>query len=199
MKILFIDNFDSFVWNLVEYISIFVRDTIVLPNTISVEEAEEINPNGIVISPGPGNPEKRRDIGCCIDLIHSFKGRVPILGVCLGHQAIAMAFGGKISHSPSGPVHGKASPIYHDKKTIFEGLPNPMKGGRYHSLSVKKISKELEISAWNGKMIMGIRHRKYPIEGVQFHPESVLTPKGINIINNFVKIVKINREKNRIP
>ncbi|MHC1585639.1 MAG: anthranilate synthase component II [Candidatus Syntropharchaeia archaeon] len=199
MRILFIDNFDSFVWNLVEYISIFVRDTIVLPNTISVEEAEEINPDGIVISPGPGNPEKRRDIGCCIDLIHSFKGRVPILGVCLGHQAIAMAFGGKISHSPSGPVHGKASPIYHDKKTIFEGLPNPMEGGRYHSLSVKKISKELEISAWNGKMIMGIRHRKYPIEGVQFHPESVLTPKGINIINNFVKIVKINREKNRIP
>lgn len=189
MKILFVNNKDSFVWNLVDYVSIFEPDTIVVPNTISLEEVKDLAPDAIVISPGPGHPANPRDIGNCLDIIR--ESTVPLLGVCLGHQAITVAFGGEVSHSPSGPLHGKTSLIEHDGKGIFKGLPSPLVGGRYHSLAITKLPKELEINArTNDGIIMGIKHRKRAIFGLQFHPESVLTPQGIKIVENFLRLAK---------
>ena len=195
--ILIIDNRDSFVWNLAEYASIY--DSVeVVPNTITVEEVKEIDPSGIIISPGPGSPEKRRDVENCPDIVRSVD--VPILGVCLGHQIIAYTFGGKVGKVP--PVHGKASLIKHDGKGIFKGVKNPFMGGRYHSLAVLEVPKDFEISAvtvGKERIVMGIRHRYKPIEGVQFHPESVLTEweskEGLKIVKNFVDIAK--RWKNK--
>jgi len=147
-----------------------------------------MNPKGIVISPGPGNPAKPRDIGNCLEIIKNFH-RTPILGVCLGHQAMNLAYGGTVSHTK--PLHGKTSDIWHDGKSIFRGLENPLIGGRYHSLAVETLSPMLEISASTIEgVVMGIRHTVYPHEGVQFHPESVLTPQGKKIISNWVEDVK---------
>jgi len=189
MKILFVNNKDSFVWNLVDYVSIFEPDTVVVPNTISLEEVKELAPDAIVISPGPGHPANPRDIGNCLDIIR--ESTVPLLGVCLGHQAIAVAFGGEVSHSPSGPLHGKTSLIEHDGNGIFQGLPSPLVGGRYHSLAIKKLPKELEVTAkTNDGIIMGIKHRRRAIFGLQFHPESVLTPHGLKIVENFLGLAK---------
>ncbi|MDY6966827.1 MAG: aminodeoxychorismate/anthranilate synthase component II [Halobacteriota archaeon] len=193
MKVLFINNFDSFVWNLVDYVSVFEENTVVVPNTVGIEVVEKIDPDAIVISPGPGNPNKKRDIGCCIDVIRRFKD-IPLLGICLGHQAIAIAFGGEISHTI--PVHGKTSSIAHDGKSILAGIPNPIEGGRYHSLVVRRVPEELEVSARAGSLddpsnlVMGLRHKKYPIEALQFHPESILTPKGLKIIENFIEMAR---------
>ncbi len=188
MKVLFVNNKDSFVWNLVDYVSIFEPDTIVVPNTISLEEMKEIAPDAIVISPGPGHPANPNDIGSCLDIIR--ETGVPLLGVCLGHQAIAVAFGGEVSHSPSGPLHGKTSLIYHND-SIFDGIPNPVVGGRYHSLAITKLPKELEIIAKTKEgIIMGVKHRIRPIFGLQFHPESVLTPHGLRIIENFLRMAR---------
>lgn len=190
MKILFVNNKDSFVWNLVDYVSVFEPDTLVVPNTIGLPEVSEIQPDAIVISPGPGNPHNPRDIGTCIDIIRNFGPDIPILGVCLGHQAIAAAYGAKVVHSASGPVHGKTSEITHSGEGIYRGLPSVITGGRYHSLAVDEgsLPRELEVTARNmDGIIMGIRHREYPVEGIQFHPESVLTPMGIKIIENFLK------------
>jgi anthranilate synthase component 2 len=187
MKILFVNNKDSFVWNLVDYVSIFEPDTIVVPNTISLEEVKELAPDAIVISPGPGHPANPRDIGNCLDIIR--ESTVPLLGVCLGNQAIAVAFGGEVSHSPTGPQHGKTSLIYHDGSGIFQGLPSPLVGGRYHSLAITKLPEELDVTArTNDGIIMGIKHRTRPIFGLQFHPESVLTPAGLKIVENFLKL-----------
>jgi anthranilate synthase component 2 len=189
MKILFVNNKDSFVWNLVDYVSIFESDTIVVPNTISVKEVEKISPDAIVISPGPGHPANPEDIGTCLEIIR--ESSVPLLGVCLGHQAIAVAFGGKVSHSPSGPLHGKTSLITHNGNSIYQGLPNPIVGGRYHSLSITMLSEELEMTArTDDGIIMGIKHKQRPIFGLQFHPESVLTPEGLKIIENFLRIAQ---------
>jgi anthranilate synthase component 2 len=186
MRILFVNNKDSFVWNLVDYVSIFEPDTVVVPNTISLEEVKELAPDAIVISPGPGHPANPRDIGNCLDIIG--ESTAPLLGVCLGHQAIAVAFGGEVSHSPSGPLHGKTSLIDHDGSGIFQGLPSPLVGGRYHSLAITKLPKELEVTArTNDGIIMGIKHRRRAIFGLQFHPESVLTPHGLKIVENFLK------------
>jgi anthranilate synthase component 2 len=199
MKVLFVNNKDSFVWNLVDYVSIFEPDTFVVPNTISPGEVEMIGPDAIVISPGPGNPHNPVDIGTCIDIIKTFGAEIPILGVCLGHQAIAVAYGARIIHSPSGPVHGKTSEVIHCKSGIYEGLPSVIIGGRYHSLVVDETSlpDELEVTARTGDgIIMGIRHREYPLEGVQFHPESVLTGDGLKIIENFLKIAGMNNKGN---
>lgn len=193
MKVLFVNNRDSFVWNLVDYVSIFEPDTLVVPNTISLEEVETIGPDAIVISPGPGNPHHPADIGTCIEIIQSFGPHTPLLGVCLGHQAIAVAYGGRVTHSTSGPVHGKTSEITHSGTGIYEGLPPVITGGRYHSLAVDETSlpEELEVTARNQDgIIMGIRHTRYPVEGVQFHPESVLTPEGLRIIRNFLNMGK---------
>ncbi|MCL7411851.1 MAG: aminodeoxychorismate/anthranilate synthase component II [Methanosarcinaceae archaeon] len=189
MKVLFINNRDSFVWNLVDYVSIFEPDTVVVPNTISIEEVKAIHPDAIVISPGPGNPHNPRDIGTCLDIIHEFGASVPILGVCLGHQAINTAFGGTIIHAKSGPVHGKTSSIIHDNSSLFDGISEPLTGGRYHSLAIGKLAPELEVTAstYDG-IIMGVKHKEYPVYGVQFHPESVLTPEGLKIIKNFLTI-----------
>lgn len=185
MKVLFVNNKDSFVWNLVDYVSIFEPDTEVVPNTVSIEVIKELSPDAIVISPGPGHPENPADIGNCLDIIR--ETTVPLLGVCLGHQAIAVAFGGKVSHSPSGPLHGKTSNIHHNGTGIFGGLPAPLVGGRYHSLAIKELPPELEVTArTEDGIIMGIKHRKRPIFGLQFHPESVLTPHGLKIIENFL-------------
>jgi len=189
MKILFVNNKDSFVWNLVDYVSIFEPDTVVVPNTISLEEIKELAPDAIVISPGPGHPAKPRDIGNCLDIIR--ESTVPLLGVCLGHQAITVAFGGEVSHSPSGPLHGKTSLVYHDGSGIFKDIPDPLVGGRYHSLAIEKLPDELEITARTADgIIMGVKHRSTPIFGLQFHPESVLTPHGLKIVENFLKLAK---------
>ena len=189
MKILFVNNKDSFVWNLVDYVSIFEPDTVVFPNTISLVEVKQIAPDAIVISPGPGHPANPRDIGNCLDIIR--ESTVPLLGVCLGNQAIAVAFGGEVSHSPSGPLHGKTSLIEHDGSGIFKGLPSPLVGGRYHSLAITKLPKEFEVTAKTSDgIIMGIKHRKRAIFGLQFHPESVLTPQGIKIVENFLRLAK---------
>jgi anthranilate synthase component 2 len=191
MKVLFVNNKDSFVWNLVDYVSMFEPDTVVVPNTITPGEVEMIGPDAIVISPGPGNPHNPADIGTCIDIIKRFGPEIPTLGVCLGHQAIAVAYGARVIHSPSGPVHGKTSEVIHSKTGIYEGLPSVIIGGRYHSLVVDETSlpDELGVTARTGDgIIMGIRHREYPVEGMQFHPESVLTGDGLKIIENFLKI-----------
>lgn len=191
MKILFINNRDSFVWNLVDYVSIFEPETMVVPNTISTEEVEDINPDAIVISPGPGNPHNSRDIGTCIDIIRKFGTEIPILGVCLGHQAINAAFGGVVGHSKNGPVHGKASPIIHNGSRLFEGMPDPFPGGRYHSLAIEELASELEITArTEDGTIMAVNHRQYPVYGIQFHPESVLTPDGLKLIENFLNMAR---------
>ncbi|HJH30045.1 MAG TPA: aminodeoxychorismate/anthranilate synthase component II [Methanosarcinaceae archaeon] len=189
MKVLFINNRDSFVWNLVDYVSMFELDTVVVPNTISVTEVISIDPDVIIISPGPGKPDNPRDIGTCLDIIRKFGEHIPILGVCLGHQAINTAFGGTITHAKSGPVHGKTSQITHDNSNIFDGISNPFSGGRYHSLAIGELSPKLEVIAkTDDGIIMGVKHRDYPVYGVQFHPESVLTDDGLKFIGNFMKI-----------
>ncbi|MCX8206865.1 MAG: aminodeoxychorismate/anthranilate synthase component II [Methanothrix sp.] len=201
--ILFVDNQDSFVWNLVDYVSQLYPETLVVPNRISLREARDIDPVGIVISPGPGHPANPRDIGNCIEIIRFFgSSGVPVLGVCLGHQAINIAFGGSISHTK--PLHGKVSRIIHDGRGVFRGIESPLIGGRYHSLAVKTLAPDLVVSAMSDDgVVMGIRHMNLSVEGLQFHPESVLTPCGMKIISNWVKVVedasahRRNTERNR--
>ena len=185
--ILFVDNQDSFVWNLVDYVSQFYSETVVKSNRVSLAEVKAMEPLGIVISPGPGHPANARDIGSCLEIIKEF-GHLPILGVCLGHQAMNIAYGGTISHTR--PLHGKTSEIKHDGKGIFRGLENPMVGGRYHSLAIETLAPSLEISAETSDgVIMGVRHKSLPANGLQFHPESVLTPSGKRIISNWIEDV----------
>ena len=185
--ILMIDNYDSFTYNLVQYLSSLGQEIKVYRNDkITVEAIRKLKPRKIVISPGPGRPE---GAGISCEVIRSFAGKVPILGVCLGHQSIGFVFGAKIVHAKE-LMHGKTSKIYHNKKEIFKGLPLPFEATRYHSLVVQKISLPtcLEIIAWTKEgEIMGLKHRKYPVWGVQFHPESVLTKSGMDLLENFVK------------
>jgi len=187
--LLVIDNYDSFTYNLVQYLGELGEQIEVRRNNeVTVEEIEsQLRPQRIVISPGPGTPD---DAGISLKLINHFAGRIPILGVCLGHQAIGQAFGGKIVRSPV-LMHGKASEIRHDGKTIFEGLEDRFKAGRYHSLVVDRGSLPscLEISAFTtGYIIMGLRHREMKVEGVQFHPESILTDNGKKLLANFLRL-----------
>ncbi len=193
MKVLFVNNKDSFVWNLVDYVSIFEPDTVVVPNTISPCEVKKINPDAIVISPGPGHPANPNDIGSCLGIIR--ESRVPLLGVCLGHQAIAVAFCGEVGHSPAGPVHGKTTLINHNGDSIYRGLPNPLVGGRYHSLAITKLPSVLEVTArTEDGIIMGVKHKQRPIFGLQFHPESVLTPQGLKIVENFLRMATTDKK-----
>ena len=154
---------------------------------VTVEEVTTLDPTHIVVSPGPGRPE---DAGRSMEMIAAFANQVPILGVCLGHQALSAVFGSQIGAAQS-LVHGKASPVYHDRRTIYQGLPNPFQGGRYHSLAVSddELAQDLMISAYTSDgEIMGVRHRHLPIEGVQFHPESLLTPDGDRLLQNFLEL-----------
>jgi anthranilate synthase component 2 len=185
--ILFVDNQDSFVWNLVDYVSQFYPETVVKSNRMTLAEVAALKPLGIVISPGPGNPANPRDIGSCLEIIRRFE-RTPILGICLGHQAMNVAYGGTVSHTR--PLHGKTSEIIHDGLGIFRGIESPMVGGRYHSLAIEKLSPELEASAKTADgVIMAVRHRSRPHCGLQFHPESVLTPSGKRLISNWIEDV----------
>jgi para-aminobenzoate synthetase component II len=186
--ILVIDNYDSFTYNLVQYLGELGADLQVVRNDqTTVEEIERQTPARIVISPGPKTPS---EAGICLGVISAFAGRVPILGVCLGHQAIGQAFGGKVIRAPE-LMHGKTSQIQHDGKTIFTGLPNPFPATRYHSLIVERQSLPecLEISAsTTGGLIMGLRHKQMKVEGVQFHPESILTDAGKQLLSNFLQL-----------
>lgn len=187
--LLIIDNYDSFTYNLVQYLGELGAEMRVFRNDeISVEEIEnELKPQRILISPGPGTPD---DAGISLDLLRRFAGRVPILGVCLGHQAIASVFGGKVVRAPE-PVHGKPAEISHDGKTIFEGLSSPFHAGRYHSLIVERetLPECLEISAASPDgLIMALRHKTQKTEGVQFHPESILTMEGKKLLQNFLNL-----------
>jgi anthranilate synthase/aminodeoxychorismate synthase-like glutamine amidotransferase len=185
-----LDNYDSFTYNLVQYLGELGAEVCVYRNDqTTVSDIEALRPERIVISPGPCTPQ---EAGISIDVIRNFAGRVPILGVCLGHQAIGAAFGGKVIRAPN-LMHGKTSSIEHDGKSIFSGIPSPMIATRYHSLIVeeKSLPADLEISATcrdrdGTRVIMGLRHRKFAVEGVQFHPESVLTEQGRQIVCNFV-------------
>jgi anthranilate synthase/aminodeoxychorismate synthase-like glutamine amidotransferase len=188
--LLMIDNYDSFTYNLVQYFGELGEEIVVFRNDkITVPEIERLNPDKIVISPGPGVPSKA---GISMETIRSFAGRIPILGVCLGHQAIGEVFGGRVIRA-SRLMHGKTSPIYHDGKTIYQNLSNPFEATRYHSLIVEweSLPDCLEVSGWTEeKEIMGIRHKQYFIEGIQFHPESILTREGKRLLKNFLYLVK---------
>lgn len=183
-----LDNYDSFTYNLVQYMGELGADMTVRRNDeLSVDEVEALKPERILLSPGPCTPH---EAGISIDVIRRFAGKVPILGVCLGHQAIGAAFGGDVVRAPQ-LMHGKTSEVKHDGKTIFKGLANPMTCTRYHSLIVaeKGLPEELEVTARTADgTIMGLRHREFPIEGVQFHPESVLTQDGKQLIKNFLEL-----------
>jgi anthranilate synthase/aminodeoxychorismate synthase-like glutamine amidotransferase len=186
-----LDNYDSFTYNLVQYLGeLGARVEVRRNDEVTVEEVEAMHPEHIVVSPGPCTP---REAGISIELIRHFAGKVPILGVCLGHQAIGAAFGGQVVRAKN-LMHGKTSQVEHDGKTIFLGLPSPMTATRYHSLIVAEdgLPSDLEVSAWTldkdgTRVIMGLRHRKFSVEGVQFHPESVLTDEGKRLVANFLR------------
>jgi anthranilate synthase/aminodeoxychorismate synthase-like glutamine amidotransferase len=182
--ILVIDNYDSFTYNLVQYLGELGEDLRVYRNNrITLEEIKQLKPSRIVISPGPGTPA---DAGLTEDIIRSFHKTTPILGVCLGHQAIGEVFGGKIVRAPT-LMHGKTSEIFHDSKGLFKGLPQGFPATRYHSLMVTEVPLSLEISAeTKDGVVMGLRHREYPTEGIQFHCESIMTIVGKNILKNFL-------------
>ena len=182
--ILVIDNYDSFTYNLVHLFEQLGAEVRVFRNdAISVDEAERLAPSHVVVSPGPGRPA---DAGISVELIRRLGPRVPTLGVCLGHQAIVEAFGGEVGQARA-LLHGKASSVEHDGKGVFAGLPQGLDAGRYHSLAATRVPDELEVSARtpDGE-VMGVRHRELPVEGVQFHPESVLTPLGPDLLRNFL-------------
>ncbi len=187
-----LDNYDSFTYNLVQYMGELGAEVVVRRNDqVTVAEVEAMRPERIVVSPGPCTPH---EAGISVELIRHFGGKVPILGVCLGHQAIGEAFGGTVVRAPH-LMHGKTSEVQHDGKTIFAKLPSPMTATRYHSLIVREsdLPSQLEVSAWTtepdgSRTIMGLRHKKFLVEGVQFHPESVLTDQGKKLIANFLRL-----------
>ncbi len=189
MKVLMIDNYDSFTYNLVQYLQVLGADVIVKRNDeIETKEVKNLKPKGIVISPGPCTP---KEAGVSVDLIRTYYKDIPILGVCLGHQSIGFAFGGRIERAKR-LMHGKLSEISHTGKGIFKGIPSPFKAVRYHSLVIDRESlpDTLEVTAWSEDgEIMGIQHREYTLFGVQFHPESVLSEYGMDILRNFLELL----------
>jgi anthranilate synthase component 2 len=186
--ILVLDHYDSFVYNLVQLVESLGHVTEVVRS--DAEPAEDLaarNPEAVILSPGPGRPE---DAGCMLELTRALDPETPVLGVCLGHQAIGAAFGGTVARGPR-PVHGKTSTIHHGGEGLFEGVPDPFEGGRYHSLVVRRddLPSDLETIAWTDDgLVMGLRHRELPRFGVQFHPESILTPEGPRIVENFLRL-----------
>jgi anthranilate synthase component II len=186
--ILVVDHYDSFVYNLVQLVESLGRRTEVVRSDAEPADALAARePEAVILSPGPGRPESA---GCMVELTNVLDPNTPLLGVCLGHQAVGAAFGGKVDRGPA-PVHGKTSTIHHVGSGIFEGVPDPFEGGRYHSLVVQRdaLPPDLEVIAWTeDDLVMGIRHRELPRFGVQFHPESILTPEGPRIVENFLKL-----------
>jgi anthranilate synthase/aminodeoxychorismate synthase-like glutamine amidotransferase len=186
--ILVIDNYDSFTWNLVQYLGELGAEPRVIRNDeLSVDEIVALRPERVVISPGPGTPDQA---GVSLEVVRRLGVTTPILGVCLGHQAIGRAFGATVARARR-QMHGKTSAIRHDDRGVFRGLPNPLVATRYHSLAIRPdtVPPDLEVSAWaDDDEIMGIRHRRYPIEGVQFHPESILTEAGRQLLKNFLDL-----------
>ncbi len=190
MNVLIIDNYDSFVYNLYQRLGeIGAHPVVVRNDAITLQEVRRMAPRAIVLSPGPGHPSRSRDFGVCAEILRDVSPHTPTLGVCLGHQGIGSVFGAKVR--PAARIlHGKVSSIHHDGRTIFEGISNPFVAGRYHSLAIERDSlpADLEVSATSEDgEIMAVRHRRYPIEGVQFHPESILTPEGPALLGNFLK------------
>jgi anthranilate synthase component 2/para-aminobenzoate synthetase component 2 len=187
-RVLLIDNYDSFTWNLAQALGVLGAEVLVRRNdALTPDDAERLGPTHLVVSPGPGRPERS---GASPAIMARLMPRLPVLGVCLGHQALATLLGGAVVRAPR-PVHGKASPVYHDGRTLYEGLPNPFPAGRYHSLAVPadRLPADLMVSAYTSEgEVMGLRHRTLPAEGVQFHPESVLTPQGGRLLRNFLDL-----------
>ncbi len=186
--ILFIDNYDSFVYNLVQYFGRISDKIRVFRNDLlDIQDVLKLKPDGIVISPGPGRPE---NAGKSVEIVKKFYDKIPILGVCLGHQAIAYAFGAKIAHAKK-ILHGKTSLVRHNGRDIFRGVSNPFTAGRYHSLIVEKAVSAFDVTGKTGDgEIMALKLKKYPVFGVQFHPESILTEEGFKIVRNFYRIIK---------
>lgn len=187
MRLLLVDNFDSFVFNLAQAFGALGAEPIVVRNDATLAELQSIDPDAVVISPGPGTPA---DSGSSIEAIRHFSTSRPVLGVCLGHQCIGAAFGGSVTRAPVGPVHGKTSQVTHDGGSLYSGLPSPFTATRYHSLAIGEEGwpDDLEISARSEDgVVMGVRHRDLPVEGVQFHPESVLCPDGEQLLRNFLE------------
>jgi anthranilate synthase component 2 len=189
-RVLVIDNYDSFTYNLVQELAeLGAEPTVVRNDAWTLEQVRDFAPDGIVISPGPGSPENARDIGISNDVIRELGPQIPLLGVCLGHQCIGFVFGGRIVRAPE-LLHGKTSQIYHRGEGVLDGLPIPFEATRYHSLIVERASlpHDLKVTAeTHDEIVMAVRHREYPIEGVQFHPESVLTAEGMRLLRNFLK------------
>lgn len=191
MKVLILDNYDSFVYNLAQYVGALGAEPVVVRNDeVSAGQVRDMRPDRIVISPGPGAPSDSRDFGVCGKVLLGISKEVPTLGVCLGNQGIGQAFGGRIGRAGR-VMHGKTSRIVHDGKGVLEGVSSPLQATRYHSLVVQKegLPRELKVTALalDDAEIMGLRHTEYPIEGVQFHPESIMTPEGMKIVRNFVE------------
>ncbi|MEX1047191.1 MAG: aminodeoxychorismate/anthranilate synthase component II [Actinomycetota bacterium] len=186
--ILVVDHYDSFVYNLVQLVESLGRETVVVrSDERPPNELVAMKPEAVILSPGPGKPE---DAGCMVDLLGELPAETPLLGVCLGHQAIGVGFGGRVDRGPV-PVHGKASQIYHEGTGILEGLPSPFEGGRYHSLVVirDEVPDELEVTATTEDgLVMAVQHKQLPRYGVQFHPESILTPEGPRVVENFLRL-----------
>ena len=193
--ILMIDNYDSFTYNLVQYLGELGENLVVKRNdAVTLSGIRRLKPSSIVISPGPGSP---KDAGISNELIRTFAGRIPILGVCLGHQCIGEVFGGEVVRAKR-PMHGKTSRIFHLPGGVFRGLPNPFEATRYHSLIVKRetLPKALTVTAWTAdREIMGLQHRQLPVYGVQFHPESILTMVGKDLLRNFLALARAFRRK----
>ncbi len=191
MRVLILDNYDSFVWNIADYIGKLGAEPIVVRSTkITLKGIEELEPDRIVLSPGPGHPSERRFTGISADVVREVSQDVPTLGICMGMQLIAYALGGEVVRAKR-VLHGKSSRVLHDGEGLFRGLENPLAVGRYHSLAVREeaLPRELEVCARDVEdgEVMGIRHRSWPLAGVQFHPESILTPRGLDLLRNFLR------------